>query len=316
MELAVESGNDGTAKLLREWSRSTSGPARPGCDATSQRPTRWHSTRGRPRPPECGRRPDADLRRGTLVDRRGLLRRVRGTDRKPLPHNPIRHPPAEAKACPACGMPVSGRFCEACGHDSALPEPAASRPAAGLRPTSVGWTAVVTADREFYERVVARGGPDTVEFPQFFPERRIILQGRHHADRTAQPRPGRGTRDRPRHPARRPRRLDAARGAADPRFGPHRHRPRIDQRHQPQRQRRPAAGRSRRPHSPTAIASTSARGPRSRSCRLKCRAPSCPLPSCYVTSAAGTGTQRGRRCPPRRRDSAPARPDDASRFRC
>jgi hypothetical protein len=85
-------------------------------------------------------------------------------------------PPAEAKACPACGMPVSGRFCEACGHDSALPEPlAAAAQATGAK--SVGWTAVVKADREFYERVLAQRGPDTVEFPQFFPERRIALQG-------------------------------------------------------------------------------------------------------------------------------------------
>ncbi|MBE1552633.1 hypothetical protein GGC64_006720 [Mycobacterium sp. OAS707] len=81
----------------------------------------------------------------------------------------------EAKACPACGMPVSGRFCEACGHDSALPEPSATvAPAAVAKP--VGWTAVVNADREFYERVLAQGGPDTVEFPQFFPARRIALQ--------------------------------------------------------------------------------------------------------------------------------------------
>jgi len=81
----------------------------------------------------------------------------------------------EAKACPACGMPVSGRFCEACGHDSALPEPStAAAPAAVVK--SVGWTAVVNADRDFYERVLAQGGPDTVEFPQFFPARRIALQ--------------------------------------------------------------------------------------------------------------------------------------------
>ncbi|HMC71567.1 MAG TPA: FHA domain-containing protein, partial [Mycobacteriales bacterium] len=63
-----------------------------------------------------------------------------------------------------------------CGHDSALPEPsAAPSPAAGAE--SVGWTAVVNADREFYERVLAQGGPDTVEFPQVFPERRIVLAG-------------------------------------------------------------------------------------------------------------------------------------------
>ena len=81
----------------------------------------------------------------------------------------------EAKACPACGMPVSGRFCEACGHDSALPEPSATAAPAAVA-KSVGWTAVVNADREFYDRVLAQGGPDTVEFPQFFPARRIALQ--------------------------------------------------------------------------------------------------------------------------------------------
>jgi hypothetical protein len=85
-------------------------------------------------------------------------------------------PSVEAKACPACGMPVSGRFCEACGHDSALPEPSAA-PSPATSAKSVGWTAVVNADREFYERVLAQGGPDTVEFPQFFPERRIVLAG-------------------------------------------------------------------------------------------------------------------------------------------
>jgi hypothetical protein len=57
----------------------------------------------------------------------------------------------------------------------------------------VVWTAVVAADREFYERVLAREGPDTVEFPAFFPERRITLQsntaliGRHNRDQGVQP---------------------------------------------------------------------------------------------------------------------------------
>jgi FHA domain len=84
-------------------------------------------------------------------------------------------PAAEVKACPACGMPVSGRFCESCGHDLALPEPAAP-PQAANAAAPLMWTAVVNADREFYQRVLARGGPETVDFPRFFPERRIMLQ--------------------------------------------------------------------------------------------------------------------------------------------
>jgi hypothetical protein len=106
---------------------------------------------------------------------------------------PIENPAAPAaKACPSCGAPVGGRFCEVCGHDSALPEPV-SRPAPGHGSSSLGWTAVVAADREFYQRVLALGGPDTVEFPEFFRERRITLQtsttliGRRNRDQGVEP---------------------------------------------------------------------------------------------------------------------------------
>jgi FHA domain len=93
------------------------------------------------------------------------------------PAAPSTSPAAAAtKACPACGVPVSGRFCETCGHDSALPPPA-SPPPGDSAPAPVVWTAVVAADREFYDRVLARQGPDTVDFPQFFPVRRIVLHG-------------------------------------------------------------------------------------------------------------------------------------------
>jgi hypothetical protein len=80
---------------------------------------------------------------------------------------------AAPASCPVCGASINGRFCESCGHDSALPEPAVT-PAATEQP--VEWTAVITADKDYYKRVIARGGPDTVEFPEVFPERRIILQ--------------------------------------------------------------------------------------------------------------------------------------------
>ena len=103
---------------------------------------------------------------------------------------PMASAPA-AKACPACEAPVSGRFCEVCGHDSVLPQPVPhAQPAAA---TPAGWTAVIAADREFHQRVLARQGPDTVEFPQFFPERRISLDkdttliGRHNHEQGVEP---------------------------------------------------------------------------------------------------------------------------------
>lgn len=90
----------------------------------------------------------------------------------------------EAKACPACGMPVAGRFCESCGHDSALPappapvaEPVVVPPPEPAAEVSAPWSVTVAADREFYERVLKRDGPDTVAFPDYFPFRRIPLHG-------------------------------------------------------------------------------------------------------------------------------------------
>lgn len=84
--------------------------------------------------------------------------------------------PRAAKSCPACGVSISGRFCESCGQDSAIPGPSRSQATQQPGGVPVQWTAVVTADREYYKRVIARGGPDSVEFPEIFPERRIRLQ--------------------------------------------------------------------------------------------------------------------------------------------
>lgn len=89
---------------------------------------------------------------------------------------PVEPPaPAAATSCPACGASISGRFCESCGHDSALPAPPKMEAASSAAEIQVQWTAVVAADKEYYKRVIARGGPDTVEFPEVFPERRIRL---------------------------------------------------------------------------------------------------------------------------------------------
>ncbi|MDO3650618.1 FHA domain-containing protein [Nocardia mangyaensis] len=97
--------------------------------------------------------------------------------------------PTALRLCPSCATPTSGRFCEVCGYDSALPAPGGGD--GQPPPRQVGttrtdppvsgtvWVARVFADREFYGRVQARKGPDAerVAFPDFCPERRIILRG-------------------------------------------------------------------------------------------------------------------------------------------
>jgi len=85
--------------------------------------------------------------------------------------------PPTTTLCAACGTPQVGRFCEECGHDSL--DTATSAPPPPASPST--WHAVVTADRAYFDRVVAAGGPDAdaMEFPLYCPERRFVL----HDDR-------------------------------------------------------------------------------------------------------------------------------------
>ena len=57
---------------------------------------------------------------------------------------------------------------------------AAGSTAAAVPDAAAGWTAVVTADRAYYDSVIAEGGPDaaSIEFPGYCPERRFRLTGR------------------------------------------------------------------------------------------------------------------------------------------
>jgi hypothetical protein len=125
--------------------------------------------------------------------------------------------PGPGEACPRCGVTRAGQFCESCGYDFSVagpdtldpvlyrsappltgplphqhPAPApvpvsvpvpvpVPRPAPPQAAPAAGgeWTAVVTADRAYYDAVQAVGGPDaaSVAFPAYFPQRRFRLAG-------------------------------------------------------------------------------------------------------------------------------------------
>ena len=115
-------------------------------------------------------------------------------------------PGAAAVPCPQCGTIKTGQFCETCGYDFASGKPAVRPAKPEMAATDLGhapgpvagdaagpgdvtgdggapataWSAVVTADRAYYDSVIAEGGPDaaSIEFPGYCPERRFRLSGR------------------------------------------------------------------------------------------------------------------------------------------
>ncbi|HEX9625263.1 MAG TPA: FHA domain-containing protein [Streptosporangiaceae bacterium] len=79
---------------------------------------------------------------------------------------------------------------------SSTPDPTAAGPGIGSDPGAAnGWAAVVSADREYFDGVVAAGGPDaaSIEFPAYCPQRRFSLTGqemrigRHSTSRGLEP---------------------------------------------------------------------------------------------------------------------------------
>lgn len=114
--------------------------------------------------------------------------------------------PAAGATCKVCGAELAGRFCEACGHDSmAAAPPPAPAPAAPVEPAppvpadrmpeATTWTATVTADRTYYNSVMAVDGPDAagIAFPPYCPDRHFPLAseqvsiGRQSRSRGIQP---------------------------------------------------------------------------------------------------------------------------------
>lgn len=106
------------------------------------------------------------------------------------PREPEEQEPGEAPsgdaACAACGAALAGRFCEVCGQDSLAappvspsvsqePEPFSPTPA----PAPATWSVRVSADRAYYDTVMAANGPDaaSIAFPPFCPDRHFTLRG-------------------------------------------------------------------------------------------------------------------------------------------
>lgn len=102
--------------------------------------------------------------------------------------------PAAGATCQACGAALAGRFCEECGHDSLSAPPAPAPPAdpvtpvpaevppvpADRVPDEATWTATVTADRAYFDTVMAVDGPDAsgITFPPYCPDRHFPLAGK------------------------------------------------------------------------------------------------------------------------------------------
>jgi FHA domain len=138
------------------------------------------------------------------------------TGGEPTPNAPAGSGPPQP-SCPVCHTPRSGRFCEVCRFDFVAGAPTAlapgldgpGRPAGqasgdtvAAPPAAAGgpaWSAVVTADRAYFDRVIATGGPGAADipFPAYYSERRFALGrsrpgeqkriGRHSASRGIEP---------------------------------------------------------------------------------------------------------------------------------
>jgi hypothetical protein len=108
---------------------------------------------------------------------------------------PMAAPPVAASAvCPNCqsARGPDEKFCEVCGFDfvtGTLPAGPAVTPVPSVSVPGPRWQAVVTADREYYDR----NDVDDIDFPDHCPERMFfltqdeILIGRHSEARGVHP---------------------------------------------------------------------------------------------------------------------------------
>jgi FHA domain len=93
---------------------------------------------------------------------------------------PSGHESADDDFCDVCGFaigPIDARgAAPATVPRPVIPAPQAPRPSA---PTGAAWTAVVSADRDYYDSVQATKGPGAscISFPVSCPQRRFLLAG-------------------------------------------------------------------------------------------------------------------------------------------
>jgi hypothetical protein len=83
---------------------------------------------------------------------------------------PAPAPPAPAPAAPPASAPAA---------PAPVPAPPASAPVRPVTAAGAEWTAVVTADRAYFDAIQAAGGPDaaSIAFPAYCPQRRFRLAG-------------------------------------------------------------------------------------------------------------------------------------------
>jgi FHA domain len=102
-----------------------------------------------------------------------------------MPACPAGHDSSATDFCDTCGMRIDGQVTsagEASAGEASADEASAGEASAGEAGTgevATAWSAVVTADRAYYDTVIEAGGPDaaSIEFPGYCPERRFPLTG-------------------------------------------------------------------------------------------------------------------------------------------
>jgi hypothetical protein len=97
---------------------------------------------------------------------------------------------AAGQPCPVCGALRMGvdRYCEGCGYDFTVAGAPTGANVSGSK-ADAAWEAIVTADRDYFDRVA----PEGVEFPPHCPPRTFVVDGnevrigRRSASRGIQP---------------------------------------------------------------------------------------------------------------------------------